>query len=307
MAPVKRDGELVAALIYDRSLDDDPELVEAVGGAAAIALENQQLHAEAENRLAEVRASRERVISAGDAERRRIERNLHDGAQQRLVTLALQLSLIGRRIRDDPSDAERLVTSASDELAQSLEELRELARGIHPAALDQGLDVALDALARRSEVPTTVSYEPGPRLPEPVAFAAYFVASEALANVAKYAHASAATVSLRRTATGVVVEITDDGVGGADPARGSGLRGLADRVEALDGRLTVSSPPGAGTVITAEMPCRSTTGRLTGAAHRSAPAAPLPLRQRSPFIRAGKPARPGRGDCRLHPGAGPAW
>ena len=259
VAPVKRDGELVAALIYDRSLDDDPELVEAVGGAAAIALENQQLHAEAENRLAEVRASRERVISAGDAERRRIERNLHDGAQQRLVTLALQLSLIGRRIRDDPSDAERLVTSASDELAQSLEELRELARGIHPAALDQGLDVALDALARRSEVPTTVSYEPGPRLPEPVAFAAYFVASEALANVAKYAHASAATVSLRRTATGVVVEITDDGVGGADPARGSGLRGLADRVEALDGRLTVSSPPGAGTVIAAEMPCRSTT------------------------------------------------
>ena len=148
--------KLVAALIYDRSLDDDPELVEAVAGAAAIALENQQLHAEAENRLAEVRASRERVISAGDAERRRIERNLHDGAQQRLVTLALQLSVIGRRIRDDPSDAERLVTSASDELAQSLEELRELARGIHPAALDQGLDVALEALARRSEVPTTV-------------------------------------------------------------------------------------------------------------------------------------------------------
>ena len=149
VAPVKRDGEVVAVLIYDRSLDDDPELVEAVSGAAAIAMEAQQLHAEAEVRLAEVRASRERVISAGDAERRRIERNLHDGAQQRLVTLALQLSLIGRRIRDDPSDAERLVTSASDELAQSLEELRELARGIHPAALDQGLDIALEALARR--------------------------------------------------------------------------------------------------------------------------------------------------------------
>ena len=237
VAPVKRDGELVAALIYDRSLDDDPELVEAVGGAAAIALENQQLHAEAENRLAEVRASRERVISAGDAERRRIERNLHDGAQQRLVTLALQLSLIGRRIRDDPSDAERLVTSASDELAQSLEELRELARGIHPAALDQGLDVGARRPGQARRGPHHGVYEPGPRLPEPVAFAAYFVASEALANVAKYAHASAATVSLRRTATGVVVEITDDGVGGADPARGSGLRGLADRVEALDGRL----------------------------------------------------------------------
>ena len=259
VAPVRREGELVAALIYDNSLDDDPELVEAVGGATAIALENQQLHAEAENRLAEVRASRERVISAGDAERRRIERNLHDGAQQRLVTLALQLSLIRRRIRDDPSDAERLVTSASDELAQSLEELRELARGIHPAALDQGLDVALNALARRSEVETTVSYEPGPELPEPVAFAAYFVASEALANVVKYAEASATTVSLRRTATGVVLVIADNGLGGADPARGSGLRGLADRVEALDGRLDVSSPPGAGTVVTAVLPCWSTT------------------------------------------------
>jgi signal transduction histidine kinase len=217
------------------------------------------LHAEAENRLAEVRASRERVISAADAERRRIERNLHDGAQQRLVTLALQLSLIARRIRDNPSDAERLVNSASDELSQSLEELRELARGIHPAALDQGLDVALEALARRSEVPTTVSYEPGLRLPESVALAAYFVASEALTNTAKYAHASAATVSLLRTQTGAVIEIADDGVGGADPARGSGLRGLADRIEALDGRLTVASPPGAGTVIRAELPFRSTT------------------------------------------------
>ena len=257
VAPVKRAGELVAVLIYDRSLDDDPELVEAVGGAAAVALENQQLHAQAEDRLSEVRASRERIISAGDAERRRIERNLHDGAQQRLVTLALQLSLIGRRIRDDPSDAERLVSSASGELALSLEELRELARGIHPAVLDQGLDVALDAMARRSEVPTTVSFEPGPRLPEPVAFAAYFVASEALANVVKHAHASAATVSLVRTEASAVIKITDDGVGGADPARGSGLHGLADRVEALDGRLGVSSPAGAGTVITAELPYRS--------------------------------------------------
>lgn len=168
----------------------------------------------------------------------------------------MQLSLIRRQIRDDPSDAEQLVTSASGELARSLEELRELARGIHPAALDQGLDIALDALALRSTIPTTVTYQPGSRLPEPVAFAAYFVASEALANVAKYAHATAATVDLRRTSTGVVVEITDDGVGGADPARGSGLRGLADRVEALDGALRVSSPAsGGGTVVTAELPC----------------------------------------------------
>jgi signal transduction histidine kinase len=259
VAMVECDGEVVAALIYDRSLDDDPELVEAVGGAAAIALENQQLHVEAENRLAEVRASRERIIAAGDAERRRIERNLHDGAQQRLVTLALQLSLIGRQIRHAPSAAEQLVTSASDELAQSLEELRELARGIHPAALDQGLDIALDALALRSTVPTTVSCAPGPRLPEPVAFAAYFVASEALANITKYAHATAATVRLVHTGDGAVIEITDDGVGGADPARGSGLRGLADRVEALDGHLRVSSPAGRGTVVRAELPFRLPT------------------------------------------------
>lgn len=254
-AMVERDGRVIAALIYDRSLDDDPELVEAVGGAAAIALENQQLHADAEDRLFEVRASRERIIAAGDAERRRIERNLHDGAQQRLVTLALQLSLISRRIHGDPA-AEQLVNSASSELARSLEELRELARGIHPAALDQGLDVALDAVAVRSAVPTTVCCEPGPRLPEPVEFAAYFVASEALANVAKYARATAATVRLVRTGTGAVIEISDDGVGGADPAHGSGLRGLTDRVEALDGTLRVSSPLGGGTVVTAELPCR---------------------------------------------------
>jgi signal transduction histidine kinase len=254
-AMVERDGQVIAALIYDRSLDDDPELVEAVGAAAAIALENQQLHVEAQARLTEVRASRERIIAAGDAERRRIERNLHDGAQQRLVTLALQLSLIGRRTRGDPA-VEQLVTSASNELAQSLEELRELARGIHPAALDQGLDIALDALALRSAVPTTVCCAPGSRLPEPVEFAAYVVASEALANVARYAQATAATVRLHRTGAGAVIEISDDGVGGADPARGSGLRGLADRVEALDGTLRVSSPPGGGTVVRAELPGR---------------------------------------------------
>ena len=257
VAMVEQDGEVVAALIYDSSLDDDPELVEAVGGAATIALENQQLQAQAEDRLAEVQASRGRIIAAGDAERRRIERNLHDGAQQRLVTLAVQLSLIQRQIRHDPTGAEQLVESASGELALSLAELRELARGIHPAALDQGIDIALDTLALRSAVPTTVSCEPGLRLPEPVAFAAYFVASEALANVAKYAHATAVSVRLRRTGVQAVIEIADDGVGGADPARGSGLRGLADRVEALEGRLRVSSPVNGGTVVTAEMPCRS--------------------------------------------------
>jgi signal transduction histidine kinase len=208
-------------------------------------------------RLAELQASRERIVTAADAERRRIERNLHDGAQQRLVTLALQLSLIRREIQRDPKEAEQLVSSASDELALSLEELRELARGIHPAALEHGLDVALDALAGRAAVPTTVLADDGPRLPEPVEFAAYFVASEALANVAKHAHASAVTIRLRRSGNEVVVAITDDGVGGADLTRGTGLQGLTDRVEALGGRLEVSSPAEGGTAVTATLPLRA--------------------------------------------------
>jgi signal transduction histidine kinase len=251
---VSRDGVTVAALVYDRSLDDDPELVEAVGGAATIALENRLLQAQSDARLAELQASRQRLVTAADTERRRIERDLHDGAQQRLVTLALQLSLIQRRIRDDPGVAEQLVAGASAELAMSLAELRELARGIHPAALEQGLEPALQALVLRSAVPTELVVEPGPRLPRPVEFAAYFVASEALANVAKYAGATAVVVRLTRGETAAGVEIADDGVGGADPTAGSGLRGLADRVEALGGRLRVTSPLGGGTVVAAELP-----------------------------------------------------
>ena len=264
VAGVHRDGQQVAVLVYDRSLDDDPELVDAVTAAATIALENQHLHAQAGQRLAEVESSRERIIAAGDAERRRIERNLHDGAQQRLVTLAMQLSLIQREIRRNPDDAEQLVTSASDELARSLAELRELARGIHPAALEQGLEVALEALAVRSAVPMTVACDPGPRLAQPVEFAAYFVASEALANIAKYAQASAVTVRLLRTGPNAVIEIADNGVGGADPAAGSGLRGLTDRVESLHGRLRVVSPTGGGTTVTAELPTMDGTRATPG-------------------------------------------
>jgi signal transduction histidine kinase len=257
VTPVDRDGERVAVLIYDRSLEDDPELVEAIGVAAGVALENRQLHAEVTARVAELQASRERIVTAADAERRRIERNLHDGAQQRLVTLALQLSLIQREIRRDPAEAELLVSSASTELAESLAELRELARGIHPASLEHGLDVALDALAQRAALPTTAVVDDGPRLPQPVEFAAYFVASEALANVAKHARASAAAIRLRRTGSDVEITITDDGVGGADPGRGTGLQGLTDRVEALGGRLDVGTSAEGGTVVTATLPLRS--------------------------------------------------
>jgi signal transduction histidine kinase len=257
IVPVERDGTPIAAIVYDASLDDDPALVEAVSAAAAIALENEQLHAESEARLAELQASRERLVTAGDTERRRLERNLHDGAQQRLVALSMQLRLLQDRIRDDPSTAEAIVTTASDELARSLAELRELARGLHPAILDHGLEAALESLASRSPVPTTVSYEGDGAPPQPVALAAYFVASEALTNVAKYAHATVAEVRVTRSGSTLVVEVADDGAGGADPAGGSGLRGLADRVEALDGRLTVVSPPGRGTSVRVELPCGS--------------------------------------------------
>jgi signal transduction histidine kinase len=256
-ASIEHDGREVAAIVYDAALEDDPEMVEAVRAAATIALENERLLAESEARLAEVQASRQRIVAAGDAERRRLERDLHDGAQQRLVALSLQLRMIRSDIRRDPDQAEQLAASASDELALSLQELRELARGIHPASLDQGLASALESLATRSTVATAVSCDVPEHVPRPVELALYFVACEALANVGKYAKATTASVRLSRTGTGIAIEIADDGVGGADAAHGSGLHGLADRVAALDGRLLVTSPSGAGTVITAELPCVS--------------------------------------------------
>ncbi|HEY6892288.1 MAG TPA: histidine kinase [Solirubrobacter sp.] len=253
VALIERGGHDIAALVYDASLDDDPELVEAVRAATGIALENQHLHAESEARVAELRASRERLVAAGDAERRRLERNLHDGAQQRLVAIALQLRLLQSRVRGDAS-AEQLVTTASAELANSLEELRELARGIHPAILEHGLDAALDSLALRCHLPATVDYETLEPIPPDTALAAYFVASEALANVGKYAEATAVALRVWVDDGAVHIEIADDGIGGADPANGSGLSGLRDRVEALDGRLSVTSPVGVGTTVTAQFP-----------------------------------------------------
>jgi signal transduction histidine kinase len=252
---VDHDGHHVAALVHDAALAHQPGLLEVVCAAANVALERERLQAELTARVAELQASRERIVTAGDAERRRLERDLHDGAQQRLVAIALQLSMLKGRIKSDPATAEVLAKTAGDEIALSLAELRELARGIHPAVLEHGLSAALDSLAARAVVPTKVLFEMAERLPEPVELAAYFVASEALANVAKYAHAT--TVSMRVWRTGQVasIEIADDGIGGADDAGGSGLRGLADRVEALEGHLRVSSPTGAGTVVTAELPC----------------------------------------------------
>ena len=216
-----------------------------------------QLDAELRARLEELRASRARLVEAGDAERRRLERDLHDGAQARLVALALLLSTARARATADPELA-ALLDSAQDELQTSLAELRELARGIHPAVLtERGLDPALQALVARVPVPVELKTDPDDRLPGPVESAAYFVVSEALANIAKYAHATRASVAVRRMNGRVTVEVADDGVGGADAARGSGLRGLADRVAALDGTRSLDSPQGRGTRLRAEIPCNT--------------------------------------------------
>jgi signal transduction histidine kinase len=257
VATLEQDEQRVAAIVYDASLAGERKLLDAVIAAAGIALENERLAAELRARVSELKASRARIVDAGDEARRRLERNLHDGAQQRLVALGMQLRLLESRIRTDPATAEALVATAASELSISVEELRELARGIHPAVLDHGLTVALESLAARSTISTAVSVELLERLPAAVEVAAYFIASEALANVAKYARATSVAITVSRNANGALVEVSDDGVGGANDAGGSGLRGLADRVEALGGHLRINSPLGAGTTISAVIPCAS--------------------------------------------------
>jgi signal transduction histidine kinase len=204
----------------------------------------------------ELRASRARLVATADTERRRLERNLHDGAQARLVALAMLLNHTRARAAAAPDEVPELLDEALGELRTSLAELRELARGIHPAVLtERGLGPALGALAARVPVPVTFDAVEDERLPAPVKVATYFAVSEALANVAKYAQATQATVAVRRTNGRVVVDVADDGIGGADPRHGSGLTGLADRVAALDGTLALESPPGGGTRLHIELPC----------------------------------------------------
>jgi signal transduction histidine kinase len=230
--------------------------VRGVGTAAALAQENERLGAELRAQVKELRASRVRMVEAGLAERRRLERDLHDGAQQRLVSLALGLRMIEGRLDEDPSSARGLLEMVGTELEAALRELRDLARGIHPAVLsNRGLDAALETLARRAPLPVDLEATIGERLPEPIELALYFVVSEALTNVAKHAHASHASVRTARHNGRVVVEVSDDGAGGADPSKGSGLSGLADRLAALDGKLEVRSERGQGTVLRAEIPC----------------------------------------------------
>ncbi|HEY7267611.1 MAG TPA: histidine kinase [Solirubrobacterales bacterium] len=228
--------------------------------ADLVAEENVRLDAELQARLDELRESRARIVEAGYVARRKLERDLHDGAQQRLVGLALDLRLARERIEDDPRTAAAMLDEASAELSLATEELRELARGIHPAILsDRGLEAAVESLARRAPLPVEINASIEGRLPEPVEAAAYFVVAEALTNVVRHAGANRAGVGIRRDDGRLVVEVTDDGGGGADPA-GSGLRGLADRVAALDGRLRVEPSGGHGTIVRADIPLRQGNG-----------------------------------------------
>ena len=251
---IEQRGEPVAALLYHPSLREEPELVAAVSAAAAISLENGRLQAELRARLQDLHGSRARLLAAAQEERRRLERDLHDGAQQRLIALSLELGLLQSSLDGDP-DAGRRLEHARREVTVSMQELRDIARGLHPAVVSgHGLAVALESIAARTAMPLELRVDGLPRLPEPVEVAAYYVVCESLANTGKHAGARSAVVDVRLAGGMLVVEVSDDGVGGADPGRGSGLRGLADRVEALDGRLRVGTAPGGGTCVRAEIP-----------------------------------------------------
>ena len=253
MAPV---AGVEAVLVYDKGLELEPQLVKLTAAAASMALEHARLQAEVRAQLEQVRASRTRIVEAGDAERRRLERDLHDGAQQRLVTLSLALGMARDRAAAADPELGSLIDSASKEAREALTELRELARGIHPAVLTEtGLTGAVQALVERSPVPTTITAVPDERFPAAIEATAYFVVSEALANVAKHARADGAQVLIRKFPGRLLVEVSDDGAGGVRPERGSGLRGLADRVASVGGVLRVDSPPGGGTRLEADIPC----------------------------------------------------
>jgi signal transduction histidine kinase len=252
---VERDGTPIAMLLHDPALEHNEALVQSVCAAAGLALDNERLKAELRARLVELTASRARLVEATDAERRRIERDLHDGTQQRLVSIAMSLGLLESKLPPDQGEAP-IVREAQDALALALEELRELTQGIHPTLLvERGLPVALEALCRRAGLPTHLNVDLDTRLSDQVETAAYYFASEALSNAAKHSHGTEARVDLSFDGRTLVVEVADDGIGGASVGPGSGLRGLADRVEALGGRFTVSSPPGLGTRLRAEIPC----------------------------------------------------
>ena len=250
---VEHQGNRVAAIIHDAELHARPELVEAAAAGAVLALDNERLKADLNARLHELRASRRRIVEATVQARRRLERDLHDGAQQRLVSLSLELQMLRGQISEQSTV--ELLDGTIATLREAQTELRELARGIHPPLLaERGLAPALDALAQRSAVPVELDLRLNGRLAKEIETAGYFVVAEALTNVVKYARATHARL-IASDLDGVLwLEVRDDGVGGADPASGSGLNGLSDRVAALDGELSVDSPLGGGTRVSASIP-----------------------------------------------------
>ena len=253
---LERHGRKVAALVHDAALSEDPALLDAVSSAAGLALENERLLVELRAQLDEVRDSRARIVEASVTERRRLERNLHDGAQQRLVTLSLHLRMAQETLHDDPPAAEAMLEGVGDDLKQALEELRELARGLHPAVLtDRGLAPALQSLANRSPFPVEIAGVPALRLPE-ASRSGPLLRRRRKPHQRREARRTRpkGASSCRRPPRQSSVEIRDNGSGGANLTGGTGLRGLADRIEALGGELRVQSDPGAGTVVRAELP-----------------------------------------------------
>jgi signal transduction histidine kinase len=252
---VDYDGRRVAAIVHDASLEATPELVQAAAAAASLALDNERLKADLRARVEELRASRVRIVEASNSARRRLERDLHDGAQQQLVAMAVELRLLRSRVGADP-EVTGLIDRIEAKLGAALEELRELARGIHPMILtERGLAPALESLAERAPLKIDCEIELPSRPPASAEAVAYFVVAEALTNVLKYAQTDKATIGAHYEGDDLVVEMRDDGVGGADASQGTGLQGLRDRVGALDGTLDVVSSPGAGTLVRARIPC----------------------------------------------------
>lgn len=244
VTPVEEDGRPVAVLVHDPAVLDDPALLSAVGSAARLAVSNARLQAEVAARVGDVEASRRRIVEALDEQRRRLERELRDGAERRLARVAELLA-----------DCDEPLADVRTGVDAAQAELREFARGMHPATLtEQGLGASVGELAERSPIPVEVAVPPG-RFPPAIEAAAYFVCAESLTNAAKHANASRARIRIAHGNGQLTVVVADDGVGGADPSRSSGLRGLADRVEALGGSLAVDSPPGSGTRVMAELPC----------------------------------------------------
>jgi signal transduction histidine kinase len=254
--PIERAGLPIAMVLHDQPADDNPDLLPRLIEAGGLAVEIVRLRVELRRQLAEVEASRARIVAAGFEERRRIERDLHDGAQQRLVTVGLALRHLQHEFTDNPADVSRSLDSAVDELSAAIQELRELARGLPPSQLDAGLEPALRELASRSPVPVEVRAS-GARPPANVEATAYFVACEGLTNAVKHANASKVVLSAARHNGSLIVSVVDNGVGGAERGGGSGLRGLEDRIAAHGGTLDISSDPGTGTTLTAELPCGS--------------------------------------------------